>query len=115
MVALLGYESSVLYKICASIDELLRKAFDSRILQAITITTSGLMQGLGKAIDADAFTVFNKLLDEVKLSMVLAMNVENSETRKHMLEIITSALEYFCSFRIVWNLLDEEPDLSKSL
>lgn len=113
--AFLGYESNVLYKIIASIEELMRKAIQFRDPRITAVTGYALTQALTKTIDLDAHPVFVKLLDLIKLSLALAMNIEDSSKRKQAIEVLASALENFGSYNLVATHLDEAPKRLESL
>jgi hypothetical protein len=113
--AFLGYESNALYRINGSIEELIRKSIQAQDLRISGVAAYGLTGALAKALDSDAFRVFSKVLDIIKLSFALALNVEDATKRKQTVEIFASAVENFGSFNLVSTHLDEAADRMQSL
>jgi len=113
--AFLGYESNALYRINSSIEELVRRSIQAQDQRISAIAAYGLTGGLTKALDAEAFPVFSKILDIIKLSFALALHIEDASKRKQAIDIFASAIENFGSFNLVSTHLDQAPDRVQSL
>ena len=100
--AFLGHESTVVYKICASLEELVRKAFQFQNLEAASTTAQGLAEALANALDGNALNVFERVLDLFKLGFALAIRLEDSAKRMGVIERLSATIENFGSYRLVW-------------
>jgi hypothetical protein len=107
--AFLGYESNALYRINASIEELIRRSIQAQDQRISVVAAYGLTGALTKSLDSEAFPVFSKLLDIIKLSFALALNIEDPSKRKQTIEIFASVVENFGSFNLVSTHLVEAP------
>jgi len=113
--AFLGFESAVLYKIVASIDELVRRGIQTHDRRMISIASRGLLTAFDEALNSGVFPVFVKLIDSLRIAFSVVMSIDNSANRTDALETLLSAVTNFCSYSMIWVHLNEAPERIESL
>lgn len=113
--AFLGFESNVLYKISASVRELVRNAIQSGDPRMVSTSANALTVCLQKAIDLDVFQIFQNILELISFSLDVAVQAEDIVKRKQNLTLFASAIDNFCSYNLVGLHLEDSPERLPSL
>jgi hypothetical protein len=100
LLGMLGFESMALYEICRSLEELIRRAFQSRTEAIIAKATYGLIEGLSSALTNGAYPVYERLLGLVNLCFGLCLFFEDTDLRYRVLERICANQNDFASYGI---------------
>ena len=115
MIGLLGYESQVVYEICSSIEELVRRAFQVQNEDVIPWMGVGLIEALSIAVENDAYEVFKRIAALIQRAFFFTFSVEDQTRRQRLLDRLTSLVKEFCDYRLVATFLEESPKRIPSL
>ena len=115
MIGLLGYESTIVYKICSSIEELLKRAFQLQNVDLIARAAAALVEALTLAIDSEALWVFRRILGLVQASYFLSFSIEDPAKRAAVIDRLSNSVEGFSNYYLVSIKLRESPKKVTSL
>jgi hypothetical protein len=109
VIGLFGYESQVVYEICSSIEELIKRAFQVQNEEVIPWVAVGLIEALSIAVENDAYEVFNRIVTLIQRVFFFTFNIEDQQRRLRLLDRLARLMKEFGDYRLVATFLEEFP------